>query len=241
MPRTANSAGGNSPRRLTDWRLLRWSLLICCLSGCALALTGCVNTLALSSKVLFGDPKQVSAFQLATGKSLVKSDKKVLVYCAAEGRLSDEFGGLSSDVQERLIQRMKKQHIAALPPDTGANIIDRVGRFDPHLLAAELPEVDYIMHIQLDGFSVTQPGSPSLYHSRAHGSISGYEVRTDPQGNRYITQVLGQNFVAEYPQNQPIPREQISSSVFYRRAVEHLADTIGGSFYDVPLAQLYAR
>jgi hypothetical protein len=208
------------------------------LAACLL-ISGCVNTLAIASKVFLGDPKQVNSLQMATGTSLVKSDKTVLTYCTVASEVSDEFGALASDVQEELIQRFKKNHIAALPPDTGLKEIENLGRFEPEQLGQELQGVDYILHIEIDNFTLDEANSPDLYHCRSHGTISCYEVRVT-EGNKSVVQVLGQEFVSEYP-SHPQPKEQSSANVFYQRSVDRIADSLGGTLYDIPLSQIYAR
>lgn len=204
-------------------------------------LAGCVNTLAIASKVFVGDPKQPSAFQQVTGESLSESKKKVLVYCSAAPILTEDFGAVASDLQDELIPRMRRHEIDVLPPDTGVRVIDRIGRFDAEALGQELEDVDYIMHIHIDAFSLTVPNSPDLYHCQSHGTVTGFEVRKDEDGGKTVFQIFERNFENEYPSNHPVSREQVSRNVFYHRAIDFMADTVGTSFYDVPMSALYAR
>ena len=203
--------------------------------------SGCVNTLAIASKVFMGDPKQPSAFRAVTGESLEDSEKTVLLYCSAPLIISDEFGSLSADLQEELIQRMRRHKVNVLPPDAGINVIDRIGRFDADAIGHELKHVDYIMHVKLDGFTLTEPNSPDLRRSRAQGTITGYVVEKDDDGQRTVIQLFEHNFGTEYPVSHPIPSEQMSENVFRRRSVDFLADSLGATFYDVSLNSLFAR
>ncbi len=203
--------------------------------------SGCVNTLAIMSKVFVGDPKQPSGFQLATGKSLEKSDKQVLLYCSALPLVTDAHGALPGDIQEQLSRRMKRHEIQLVHADAGTDVIDRLGEFNADAIGAEVPGVDYIMHIQLDTFSLTEPNSPDLYRSRSSGTVTGYEVRQEEDGTKLVVQVFEHNFSTEYPPSQPVPREQTPKNVFERRAIDFLADSLGASFYEVYMSELYAR
>lgn len=215
-------------------------LLALCLLA-ALITPGCVNTLALVSKVFIGDPMQPSAFKMATGNSLSKSEKNVLLYCSSPPLVSDQFGALSTDLQQELIQRMKRHDILVMNSDAGTDVIDRIGRFDPEIVGAEIENVDYVMHVQIDGFTLLEPNSTTLYRSRSSGTVTGYEVRKEEDGTKTVIQVFEQNFATEYPPNHPIPKEQTPRNVFERRAIDALADSLGASFYDVYLTDLYAR
>ena len=128
-----------------------------------------------------------------------------------------------------------------LPPDAGTNVIDRIGRFDADAIGHELKHVDYIMHVKLDGFTLTEPNSPDLRRSRAQGTITGYVVEKDDDGQRTVIQLFEHNFGTEYPVSHPIPTEQMSENVFRRRSVDFLADSLGATFYDVSLNSLFAR
>jgi len=161
--------------------------------ACLLMQAGCVNVLAIASKVIMGDPMQTSAFEQATGKKLAKSGKTVLLYCSASPLLVDEFGSISSDIQEELIQRMKRHKINVLPPDAGTRIIDRIGRFDAHTLGREMDGLNYIMHVQLEDFTLYEPGSRDFYRSHSKGKITGYEVRTNEKGSRSVVEVFNHN------------------------------------------------
>ncbi|MCA9090312.1 MAG: hypothetical protein KDA90_16955 [Planctomycetaceae bacterium] len=210
-------------------------------AACLLMQAGCVNVLAIASKVILGDPMQPSAFELATGEKLAKSGKTVLLYCSAPPLLVDEFGSISSDVQEELIQRMKRHKINVLPPDAGTDVIDRIGRFDAHALGREMKGVDYIMHVQLEDFTIYEQGSTDFYRCRSKGKITGYEVRSEGDGARMVVEVFEHNFNTQYPSAHPVPVDQTPKTVFMRRGVDFVADSLGTSFYEVFMADLYAR
>lgn len=194
---------------------------------------GCINTLVMVGKVLLGDPKQPSAFELATGISLQQEEKQVLVHCTAPGLITGEHGTLTVDVQEGLLRRMKRHGIPVLPPDAAADVLDRAGgQFNPKLLARELDEVDYIIHVDFSRFTYMEDSSPNLYRGQADGQVVVYAARGNSK-NRHVVKVYNQDFKTIYPPTHPVPVDQTPKNVFIRRFVDHNASALGGMFYDL--------
>jgi len=214
--------------------LLMAMLVVCSQSGC-------VNFLSIMSKVVMGDPKQVSGFELATGISLKDEEKVVLIHCSAPSYVTDKYGSLTSDVEEELIRRMKRNGVLVKRSDAAADVLDDIGgRFDPHTLAREIDDIDYIMHIQVDQFAYMEPSSSTLYRGNSAGHITGYEVRrTD--NDAHTVEIFDQRFKTSYPAAHPVPVDQTPKNVFIRRCIDSLADTLGSSFYDVTRSELYAQ
>jgi hypothetical protein len=203
--------------------------------------TGCINSMVMMGKVLLGDPVQKSAFEIATGVSLKKAEKQILVHCSSPSYVTDEYSTLNSDIQEELIRRMKRHDLLPIHTDVSGRILDaRGGRFDAQLLAREAQDVGYIMHIQIEKFNYLEDSSPSLYRGHMHGHITGYEVRGEGP-ERHAVQVFQQDFQVHYPTTYPVPIDQTPKNVFIRRFVDHAADTLGASFYNVTRSDLYAN
>ena len=195
----------------------------------------------MASKVLLGDPKQTSAFELATHINLKKAKKRILIHCSTPSFVTDECGTLTSDIQEELIRRMKRHDLLPLHTDVAGRVLDRTGgKFDVQLLAREVRDADYIMHVQIEKYSSQEPSSPTLYRGHLSGRIVGYEVRGE-DSQRYAVQVFDQNFQVEYPTTYPVPVDQSPKNVFIHRFVDHAAESLGASFYDVNRSDLYAQ
>ena len=218
-------------------------LVLGLLAGCSLLCfqAGCINTMVMMSKVLLGDPIQISGFEQATGISLAKEEKRVLVQVSAPAFVSEAHGTLTSDVEEELIRRMKRHKIPVLHPDTAARILDRLGgTFDPQVLAREVDDCDYIMHIQLEKFSYKEESSPNFYRGNATGRIVAYEVRKEGSSNHAV-QVFDQQFRSTYPTTYPVAVDSTPKNVFLRRFIDRLADNLGTAFYTVNRSELYAN
>ncbi|QDT31414.1 hypothetical protein Mal48_06470 [Thalassoglobus polymorphus] len=224
-----------------------WSTAFCA-GGCFLMLTllalsqsGCLNSLVMAGKVILGDPKQPSGFEVATGKSLVEEEKQILIHCSAPSYISSEHDTLTSDLQLELISRMRRNGLLVMSPDAAADVLDNYsGQFDPKLLAMEMEDVGYIFHIQVDSFSFREDNSPNLFRGRTKGRVIGYEVRGE-EGGRHSVQVYDQQFSTQHPGTHPIPSDQMPKSVFIRRFIDKLADDLGHSFYSVHTGELFAQ
>lgn len=210
------------------------------LAAC-LAQTGCINTLVMVGKVLAGDPLQTSAFEQATGVSLKKEEKQVLIHVSASSFLEADDGSLTVDVQEELSRRMKRQELQVVRDDRTARVLDRLGgTFDAQALAREIDGPDYLFHISIESFSYLENASPNLYRGHSAGRIIGYEVRGEGD-SRHAVQVFDQRFQTTYPTSYPVSVDQTPKTVFIRRFVDHIADSLGASFYDVTRSSLYAN
>lgn len=202
---------------------------------------GCVDSLMMVGKVIMGDPKQPSGFEIATGTSLVKDQKRILIHCSAPAFLSDDYDTLTSDVEEELIRRMRRHGVAVMHPDAAADILDDyAGRFDPNLLASQLDDVDYIFHIQFDSFTYLEKNSPNFYRGKASGTIVGHEVRGKDSG-RHSVKVYDQQFKTTHPSAHPIPSGQMPKTVFIRKLIDRIADDLGNTFYSVSSSSLFAQ
>jgi hypothetical protein len=201
---------------------------------------GCIRTMVMVGKVLMGDPMQTSGFELATGTNLKKEGKRLLIHCTAPAFVKESYGTLTRDVEEELIRRMKRHELQVLHPDVAVNIFDRLGgTFDPQAIAREVDDVDYVIHIQIDRFSYLEDSSPNFYRGQASGRIIGFEVRGDG-GEKHAIQVFDQQFQTTYPTTYPVAVDQTPKAVFIRRFVDHIASSLGASFYDVTRSDLYA-
>lgn len=228
MPTNLPRANLQSLRRVN----LAVALLLACVS-----LSGCINSAVMIGKVLVGDPQVKSEFEQRTGISMVKEKSKVAVICTAPSVVTSEFDTLQSDLQEEVTRRMRIRKMNVASDDDVITAMNSTGgRFDQDALAADLEDVDYIIHVEVESFSHTDDGTSKLYRGRASGIVYAYEVDRGPDavGGPRARKVFYQEFKTEYPKSQqPIPAEQMSARVFKQRCVDQLADVIGRTFYDV--------
>ncbi len=221
-------------------RTLKFSTCLLGMLGMILlSQSGCINSIFMAAKVMMGDPGQTSGFEMVTTVNLSKGEHKVIVHCSAPSYINEDYGTLASDVEEELIRRMKRKGVDVLHPDAAADVLDRLGGgFDPKALAREM-DVDYIMHIKIEKFSHMEESSPNLYRGHASGVIIGYEAVGEEGEDKLVTEVFNQSFKSNYPTTHPVPVDQTPKTVFIRKCVDHLADSLGASFYDVVNSSLF--
>ncbi|SFI17748.1 hypothetical protein [Planctomicrobium piriforme] len=202
---------------------------------------GCINTLVMAGKVLMGDPTQKSGYEMATGTCLKKEEKRILIHCTAPATVAAGYDTLTSDVEEELIRRLKRHELKVLHPDVAAKTLDRLGgTFDPQALARDVKDMDIVFHVRVEQFSYKEESSPNFYRGNANGRIVGYEIREEGD-SRHAVQVFDQRFHATYPTTYPVAVDQTPQNVFIRRFIDHIADALGASFYDVNRSSLYAN
>ncbi|MCA9055689.1 MAG: hypothetical protein KDA75_17740 [Planctomycetaceae bacterium] len=220
----------------TRWRAVR---LLCSLVVLS-SLTGCVRVLAIGAKVLIGDPKMESTFQQRTGIELQDGEHKVAVVIDAPHRVAYDFDTLVPDLQERLLQQMRRNGIEVVDPDEVTSVLENAGGdFSPTHLAQKI-DADCILHVQIEAFTDAQSGNPSLLQSHSHGVVTGYEVRGEfGAAGRHVVEVYEESFQSSYPSGHPLAAEQTPRLKFQQRCINDLADEIGRQCYDVTTAELY--
>jgi hypothetical protein len=229
---------------LLAWRnaAARRPVVACLAAAMLLAQGGCVNIGVMFGKVMFGDPKQTSVFEQRTGISLLKTQKKLAVICTAPTSISSEFDSIQHDVQEEVTRRLRirKLNVARID-DVSSALYSSGGRFNQDAMARALPDVDYLVHIDVERFTHKEDGSPDLYRGRCNGIVYVYEIERAAESAERPRplKVFFQEFNLEYPASQPVSVEQTPIRVFRQRCVDQLADTIGRTFYDVNTSELF--
>jgi len=200
---------------------------------------GCVNSMVMLGKVLKGDPMIPSAFEQRTSVDLVESQQRVVLVCTAPASITDQFDTIQLELQDEVTRQMRLRGLNVAKPDDVASVMEETAGFDRDALAREMPDVDYIFHVDIERLSHTEPASPNLYRGRASGMVYGYEVRRkETGGSPMVLQIFFQEFSTEYPSAHPIPADQVTDRTFATNFIEHLSGTIGQMVYDVPTSDL---
>ena len=212
-----------------------------CLCLVALAtLPGCVRVLAITAKVVMGDPKIKSVFEQRTGMELQRGEKTVAIVLDAPHRVAYDFDTLLADLQDDLLHRMQRNGINVLDPDVVTDALeDAGGRFSARELAERL-DVDVIFHVQIEAFTDSRSGNPNLLQSHAQGIVTGYDVRGEFEASdRHVVEVYEESFHSVFPSGHPLAAEQTPRRKFLQQSYGELADEIGRQFYDVTTGELY--
>ncbi len=207
--------------------------------------SGCVNALALVSKMVLGDPKATSQFESSTGVNLKEKNSGIIIHCTAPLSVTEVAETLPSDAEGELVRRMKLKKMAIIDQNRVVEALDsHGGRYNTEVLMHDLPDARYLFEIRIERYSIREPHTPTMYHGRCQGTIVGYEFEGDPgdkpgsSSPRRMAQVFEREFNVEYPTGHPIPREQMSDSSFRKMFVGKLAQQLGNMFYDVTSKEL---
>jgi hypothetical protein len=203
--------------------------LLCHAAGCSLGV--------MAGRAIFGDPKMAAEFRTRTGIDLTRSEKKLLVIVRTPPSVEGDLPALSLDLTDSLTRRMKRRGVNIVSPDDVAHWIDENGgRFDhPSELTTHF-DVDYIAVIDIESFQLRDPNSPNLYHGTATGQVEVFEVQ-ETAGTKEALHSFAGNFRNEYPPHGPLPSDSLSTNLFMKRFVDHLADRLGSRFYDYRLGE----
>ena len=98
-------------------------------------------------------------------------------------------------------------------------IDSRGGHYSHQAVIEEIDDAKYLFEIQIESFQLHDPNTSSMYHGICRGTIKGYEIAgaSAEKGSpdvRHTVQVFEQDFDIDYPNGHPMPREQMSESIF---------------------------
>lgn len=199
---------------------------------------GCINIFAMSAKMLKGEPTIPSAFQRQTGEKIKKGERRIAIVCDAPYAVIEEYGSLSADLQEELQRTMKRRGMVMADERMVMRALEGGGGgFNPETIAREA-EADIIIHVQIEGYADTEPGSPNMHRGRAEGMIRAFATRGERgTPDWHVIEAFQQEFRVEYPSTYPVPADQTPKRIFQRRFLDQMADEIGRNFYNVTVAE----
>ena len=236
MPRTTPADPATHNRRVLGRLLLPGLLLATAMQS------GCINIGVMMGKVFFGDPLMTSVFEQRTGVSLEKTQKKIAVVCTAPASISGSFDALQHDLQDEVARKLKVRQLNVARSDEVINALESAGgQFERDAFAFALPDVDYIVHVDIERCTHTEDSSPDMYRGRANGIIYVYEVdrAAERSASPRVLQVFYQEFNSEYPGAQPVMADQMSTRIFQKKFVDSMAESIARTFYDLRASESF--
>jgi len=223
--------GGPSglPQRSRPRRLVLFSALMGVFAVLAVTIPGC-SLGVMAGKMLFGNPKMTSEFQMATGVDLVDSERSVVVIARVPSYLSGDLATLEPDLITGVTDRLLRESIDATAADLVIDWIDERGTSDDVARAAKKFGTDYVIHIHLATFDNFEQKSTFLHRGRSAGTISAYKVELIG-GEPVPRMIFERGFDERHPRRQPVPVGEVSRTVFVRRHLDQLTGDIARKFY----------
>ena len=215
-----------------------------CIVLLLLSSSGCIRVMALAGKMFIGDPEATSKFESTTGVKLAEEKNGIIIHCSAPLSVAEDAETLTSDVEGELIRRMKQKKMKIIDQNRVVDVLDtHGGQYDTAVLMSEIPDARYLFEIRIERYSIHEHHTPTMYRGRCSGTIVGFEFEGGDGGKhdtgpRRMAQVFEQEFNIEYPDGHPIPREQMSESIFRKKLVNQMTQRLGTMFYDVTSKEL---
>ncbi len=226
---TGSSGPPTRPQRSRLRRFVLLSALMGVFAVLAVTIPGC-SLSVMAGKMLFGNPKMTSEFQMATGVDLVDSDLSVVVIARVPSYLSGDLATLEPDLITGVTDHLLRESIDAISADLVIDWIDELGTSDDVSRAAEKFGTDYVIHIHLAAFDNFEQKSASLHRGRSAGIISAYKVETIG-GETVPRMIFERGFDESHPRRQPVPVGEVSRTVFVRRHLDQLNGDLARKFY----------
>lgn len=133
--------------------------------------------------ILRGLPKDDADFKKQTRHNLEDKSKKVVILCTSPEKAKQDHRSLDGDMIAEVTRQMKAHGINVIDPHNILNWIDDNGGELREADLAEIGrefEVDYLVQIELNEFSIKDPGSTSLYQGRANAKIRVFAHEETP-------------------------------------------------------------
>ena len=202
-------------------------------------LVGCQAGVMIG-RVIFGDSKIPPALTQACGIELEEQTHKVHLACTAPATVLNEYDALQLDLVSEIARRLRKREVPVTPPDDVAELIDEMGgRFDPRELASQFDDGLFI-HINLERFSLREASSTELHRGTAIGEVVAMEIRSEEdERGAGVVEVYRQEIRVEYPSTHPVPRDQMSATMFKRKFLSKLSDEIGRRLYTFRVSETF--
>ncbi|MBQ16018.1 MAG: hypothetical protein CMJ65_02710 [Planctomycetaceae bacterium] len=209
-------------------RLLRISVHSTAAALVVLSLTGCLKQLLFLGLLIHGPPSIEPDFDSRTGKSMTAKDVKVAVICEAPLELQHDFGKIDRELGKFLSFRLREHQITSVHHELVQAWIDENSQWDtPTELGAAL-KVTYVIHIEVEKYSLFEKNNQNLLRGRTEGLISVYEMSKDGTGKRIYTR----DFRTQHPRLAPRSTYNTTPSTFKREYLSRLSDHLGWYFYE---------
>jgi hypothetical protein len=222
---------GPSPaiRRSRGWT----ALLVACLAS---SQCGC-SLFVMAGKAIFGDPKIASAFKQQTKVDLAKADKKIAIVCSTPHSVKKDYPSVEFDLIDGVTRRLKRRGVDVVNPDRVATWMDDKGGYhnNPEELAKEVG-ADYVVHIDLDRFTLREENSPSLWRGNILGKVIAFQI-VDVGGQQAAQRVFEREYTSLYPKHNPISEQQKSLKMFSKEYLDQVSAELARMFHDFRLSE----
>lgn len=231
---------GSKPRALFRPKrrrpVLRLPLAIALTACVAASQSGC-SLFVMAGKAILGDPKMTCAFKQQTKVDLAEEGKKVVIVCSTPYSIKSEYPAVEFDLIDGVTRGLKRREIDVVNPDLVATWMDDHGGYqnNPVELAGEF-KADYVIHIDLETFTLHEENSPSLWRGHVDGSVVAFQV-VEMGGEKAAQRVFEREYTSRYPENVPVSVDQKSLKIFSKEYLDFVSRDIARMFHDYRVSE----
>lgn len=208
-------------------RMVRFAALVLGSLLASASFVGC-NYIVLAGYLIGGPPSIEPDFDAQTKKSMTAKDVTVAVVCFAPTDIKWDFDKIDNEIAKYVTFRLHSHKIKVVNPDSVRAWLDENGEWDQPTEIGAAFNVNYVVYIDLQKYSLFEEDSSNLYRGRAEGMVSVYEMDETGDGEKIYTKEI----VSKYPLAVPRDTHEVTYSKFKREYLSRLAEEIGRLFYE---------
>ena len=219
--------------RMGFWRVAVILLLLAGQSGC--------QGIVLLGYLLGGPPSTDPDFHQKTKQTLEGKNKVTLVYCYASKELKWDHESLDFDLAKHVAYQLNGKKIKVVDPDRVYAWLDKHDRWRKTSEIGAAFKADYIVHIDVKDYSLTEANVNNLYRGRADCIVNVVKMDENKRDGIVIyTTPIKSNF----PTNGPVDQSAMPYTEFKKRYLSALSYEIGKLFFstetgdDIPYGML---
>ena len=217
-----------SRRTVRPKRWLRISLHACTATLIVVSLPGCLKQMLFLGLLIHGPPSIEPDFDIRTGKSMTAKGVSVAVLCEAPLELQHDFGSIDKELSKYLTFRLREHQINVVHHELVRAWLDENPKWDTPSQLGEALRVTYVIHLEVEDYSLFEKNNQNLLRGRTEGLMSVYEMNEDGTGKRIYTHY----FRSQHPRLAPRSTYATTPSNFKREYLSRLSDQIGWFFYE---------
>ena len=188
-------------------------------------ISGC-KYVVLAGYLIGGPPSIDPDFDRKTNLSMTARDVRVAVVCYAPDEVKFAFDSIDSEIAKYVTFRLHEHKIKVFAPDQVQAWLDENDDWMTPVEIGKALEATYVIHIDINSFSLYEENSASLYRGRTDGIVSVYRI--DGEGERIYSKEL----ISRYPLMTPRSSSETTFSSFKRQYLSRLSEDIGRLFYE---------
>ena len=191
------------------------------LLAAALALPGC-SLFVMGGRMIFGDPSNPPVFTEATDVDLTEGEHTVLVLAKSPESAKTRFPEVDQEVMRRVGRLLRAEGVEVVRSDDVLDWVEeRGGTWNEYHLGAVAEQfgADYIVTVEIESFTWTEPNSPDLLRGRSSGSIRAYEADRE---NGYAGAVFTGSYESLYPTHAPKTAGNVTEKLFREQFLDRL-------------------